>query len=558
LASPPAIGSTAAAAGAFTTLSASSTVSGAGFDTYLASPPAIGATAAAAGSFSIGNFAFGLNKNGTAATTTSPVALAVGGGTMTDTSSPASTTTTLGAVSSFAVTTLASTNVSNVYDAAASLYLGGGPVGGTNVTINKRYSLYSLGTNFFSNSAAGFRGTVSISAIHIGNSLSVGNGARIALGYVAPTGTYAPGSIDFIQGSISGSGSGQLTLGVRDVTTDTAPIGRLTLTEAGAISLASSAQANNGALGISSGAVLSIGANTITDTATLASGTVVHGAVSFIGAATIAATNASVTYTNASTLYIADAPAAGTNVTVTNAFGLYSAASNNYLNGLSVSSTTKASSYSSSAGGKVVIAGGTSVTDGAFRGSGVIFDLSLASAPNATSGIAWGYTNSGANSNAWAAIQVRGISNAGNGYGDMYFMTRSVTTDTVPTTRLKILNTGAVLATSPIGLGYGTGAGGTVTQLTSRVTGVTLNTPTGAITLFSTAGTTTATSFTVTNSTVADTDVVILSQKSGTDLYDLMVTAVGAGSFRITFRTTGGTTTETPVFNFAVIKGVSA
>ena len=48
LASPPAIGGTAAAAGAFTTLAASSTVSGTGFSTYLASPPAIGGTVAAA------------------------------------------------------------------------------------------------------------------------------------------------------------------------------------------------------------------------------------------------------------------------------------------------------------------------------------------------------------------------------------------------------------------------------------------------------------------------------------------------------------------------------
>ena len=51
LASPPAIGGTAAAAGAFTTLSASSTVSGTGFSTYLASPPAIGGTTPAAGTF---------------------------------------------------------------------------------------------------------------------------------------------------------------------------------------------------------------------------------------------------------------------------------------------------------------------------------------------------------------------------------------------------------------------------------------------------------------------------------------------------------------------------
>jgi hypothetical protein len=51
LASPPAIGGTAAAAGSFTTLAASSAVSGTGFSTYLASPPAIGGTAAAAGTF---------------------------------------------------------------------------------------------------------------------------------------------------------------------------------------------------------------------------------------------------------------------------------------------------------------------------------------------------------------------------------------------------------------------------------------------------------------------------------------------------------------------------
>ena len=118
--------------------------------------------------------------------------------------------------------------------------------------------------------------------------------------------------------------------------------------------------------------------------------------------------------------------------------------------------------------------------------------------------------------------------------------------------------TGAVTSSGTAGVGYATGAGGAVTQLTSRTTGVTLDKTTGAITMFSAAGTTTAATFTVTNSTVAATDVIILNQKSGTDLYDLMVTAVAAGSFNITFRTTGGTSTETPVFNFAVIKAVAA
>jgi len=46
-ASPGAIGSTTAGTGAFTTLAASSTVSGAGFTSYFASPPALGTTAPA-------------------------------------------------------------------------------------------------------------------------------------------------------------------------------------------------------------------------------------------------------------------------------------------------------------------------------------------------------------------------------------------------------------------------------------------------------------------------------------------------------------------------------
>ncbi len=106
-------------------------------------------------------------------------------------------------------------------------------------------------------------------------------------------------------------------------------------------------------------------------------------------------------------------------------------------------------------------------------------------------------------------------------------------------------------------LGYATGQGGAVEQASSRTTGVTLNTLTGAITLVSAAGSTTPASFTVTNSLVADTDVVVVCQKSGTDKYDIGVD-VGTGSFIITSRTFSGTTTEQPVFNFIVLKGAAA
>ena len=107
-------------------------------------------------------------------------------------------------------------------------------------------------------------------------------------------------------------------------------------------------------------------------------------------------------------------------------------------------------------------------------------------------------------------------------------------------------------------LGYGTGAGGTVTQATSRTTGVTLSKACGAITLVSAAGSTSWQSFTVTNTKVAATDVVHVCQKSGTDLYEIHVTNVAAGSFKVSFKTTSGTTTEQPVFNCTVLKAVTS
>ena len=126
------------------------------------------------------------------------------------------------------------------------------------------------------------------------------------------------------------------------------------------------------------------------------------------------------------------------------------------------------------------------------------------------------------------------------------------------TERMRIDSSGNVLVTGAGGLGYGTGSGGAVTQATSRTTGVTINKTNGAITLVSAAGSTTFQSFTVTNSTVAATDVIRVVQKSGTDKYAIWVTNVAAGSFQITFATLSGTTTEQPVFNFAVIKAVTA
>jgi hypothetical protein len=106
-------------------------------------------------------------------------------------------------------------------------------------------------------------------------------------------------------------------------------------------------------------------------------------------------------------------------------------------------------------------------------------------------------------------------------------------------------------------LGYPTGSssGGTATQSGGRSSGVTLNKLTGQITLASGTGVVSGTTFTVTNSTVAATDTVIVNCSSATNTYMTSVSAVAAGSFNITFFAITGSATDSPVFNFTVIKG---
>lgn len=111
------------------------------------------------------------------------------------------------------------------------------------------------------------------------------------------------------------------------------------------------------------------------------------------------------------------------------------------------------------------------------------------------------------------------------------------------------------------GLGFYTGAGGTVTQGTSKATTFLLSKMTGAIT---TAGdilnAATIVSSTWTNSLIAATDVVIINHKSGGTLgaYTFNV-ACGAGSATLTLRNnTAGNLTETLVLSFVVLKGVSS
>lgn len=108
--------------------------------------------------------------------------------------------------------------------------------------------------------------------------------------------------------------------------------------------------------------------------------------------------------------------------------------------------------------------------------------------------------------------------------------------------------------------GYATGSGSSVTQATSKTTGVTLNNICGRITMNGAALAAAAeVSFVVTNSTVAATDVIIVNiQSVGTaGAYFVTVGAVSAGSFAITLgNASAGSLSQAVVLNFAVIKSV--
>lgn len=125
-----------------------------------------------------------------------------------------------------------------------------------------------------------------------------------------------------------------------------------------------------------------------------------------------------------------------------------------------------------------------------------------------------------------------------------------------------------LLSTSPsTGIGYATGAGGTVTQTTNRSTGVTINTVCGSIQTDTTSLAAGASAeFTVTNSRVAIGDVVVVSQRSGSSNVAgvagttiVEVVTVANGSFILSVNNNSSTTAETGaiIINFAVIKGVT-
>jgi hypothetical protein len=119
-----------------------------------------------------------------------------------------------------------------------------------------------------------------------------------------------------------------------------------------------------------------------------------------------------------------------------------------------------------------------------------------------------------------------------------------------------------LLGSTASAIGYSTGTGGTVTQGTNKATGVTLDKRCGQIVMnAANVAAAAEVSFTLTNSFIAATDVVVSSIASGATAgaYSLQVDAVAAGSCRFSLGNHNTSSLgEAVVINFAVIKSVNA
>jgi hypothetical protein len=125
--------------------------------------------------------------------------------------------------------------------------------------------------------------------------------------------------------------------------------------------------------------------------------------------------------------------------------------------------------------------------------------------------------------------------------------------------RVIIDASGNLLITNVAGLGYGTGSGGTVTQATSKSTGVTLNKPAGQITMNNAALAAGATAtFRLDNSLLSAQDVLTVSlaaaDPSATS-YQTWVNYTAGGAAYISLKNvSGGSRSEAIIINFALIK----
>lgn len=211
-----------------------------------------------------------------------------------------------------------------------------------------------------------------------------------------------------------------------------------------------------------------------------------------------------------------------------------------YTNIVTIANTTPSTSTST---GALTVAGGVGVSGnvyaGRFYGDGsYLSNIYPNYLFNGTSYMGFGASNGNANISVGATSNVVVVSS----------------------TTVVVGGTGGVSLIDSGTVGYGAGAGGTQSQSGNKSGTVILNKPSGEITMQNTAlNAATIVSFTLTNSTIANTDLLVINHVSGGTVGAYTFAAsCGTGSATIYVRNaTAGSLSEAIVLRFAVIKGAT-
>lgn len=147
-------------------------------------------------------------------------------------------------------------------------------------------------------------------------------------------------------------------------------------------------------------------------------------------------------------------------------------------------------------------------------------------------------------------------------YGDVNTITSFKPNGTISGTLVMQSSTSTQLFTNSNGLGYGGGSGGTVTQLTSKSTAVTLNKPCGQITMNNAAlAAGDSVTFQLVNSSISVYDTLVCNLLGISYLSSYSITCVGTGNGYAYFtlkNNTGSSISHAVQFGFSVVKGAIA
>ena len=465
-----------------------------------------------------------------------------------------------------------------------------GAITSNTTTNNQSYTTTGAGTITISSGTTG-----SINNMQIGNSTAA-SGAFTSL---SATGAITANTTTNNQ-SYTTSGAGTITI----TSGTTGSINNMTIGGSTAAAGTFTQIVRSGAVSASAWGTTGVGirsaANIFTDTSSGA-GTITNAHINVLSQPTIAASNAISAITNASTLYIANAPTNGTNVTaITNAYAIFVAAGASYFSGattvnsnLTVSGSNAAINMSpTGASGTITMnpAGGGSLDNfnigSTTRGSGAFTSLAANAAVTIqTTTNNQSYTTTGAgtitiSSGTTGSINNMQIGNSTTASGAFTTLSASSTVSgtgfstylasppaiggTVAAAGSFTTLTGStsILSAGTGGVGYATGAGGTGSQSTAKTDTVTINKPTGQITMAAATslGAGIVVQFVLSNTTIAATDHVIVTHISGGTLGGYTVTAgASAGQATIYVRNnTASALAEALVLRFSVIKSVNA